>query len=317
MRIVVLGTSEFALPALRRLVESEYEVVGVYTQPDRPAGRGRHDKPSPVNELARQYGLPVHQPPRISAPESVDALVTAKPDVLIAAAYGQILSQPVLDVPPLGVLNIHPSLLPRYRGASPVAAAILAGDDETGVTIMRMVLALDEGPILGRRCVAIDANDTTGTLTERLAREGAELLMETLPPYIEESLEPRQQDPSLASYVSTVKKEDGLIDWTLPAVQIWRRVRAYNPWPGAYTHADGAVLRIHEAWPLTPESGEPPGTVVATPGAIEGAALDAGFAVQTGEGLLAVIRVQKEGRRDMAAKDFLRGEHGFLGHRLS
>jgi len=316
LRVVFLGTSEFALPALRRLVESEHEVVGVYTQPDRPAGRGRHDKPSPVNELARQYDLPVHQPPRISAPQSADALVAAKPDVLVAAAYGQILSQPVLDVPPLGVLNIHPSLLPRYRGASPVAAAILAGDDETGVTIMRMVLALDEGPVLGQRRVAIDANDTTGALTERLAREGAELLMEALPLYVEGSLEPRPQDPSLASYVSTVKKEDGLIDWTLHAVQIWRRVRAYNPWPGAYTHADGVILRIHEAWPLSVESGQPAGTVVAIPGAIEGAARDAGFAVQTGNGLLAVLRLQKEGRREMAANDFLRGERGFLGRRL-
>ena len=154
LRIVFLGTSEFALPALRRLVESDYEIAGVYTQPDRPAGRGRHERPSPVKELALEYGLPVFQPPRISAPESVEALAALKPDVMVAAAYGQILRQPVLDVPPRGVLNIHPSLLPRYRGASPVAAAILAGDDETGVTIMLMVLALDEGPIVSQRRVS-------------------------------------------------------------------------------------------------------------------------------------------------------------------
>ncbi len=316
LRIVFLGTSEFALPALQRLVESEYEIAGVYTQPDRPAGRGRHERPSPVKELALEYGLPVFQSPRISAPESVEALAALQPDVMVAAAYGQILRQPVLDVPPRGVLNIHPSLLPRYRGASPVSAAILAGDSETGVTIMLMVLALDEGPILSQRCVAIDPRDTTGTLTERLAREGADLLMETLPAYIDGSLKPRPQDASLASYVSTVKKEDGLIDWSLPAVQIWRRVRAYNPWPGACTHLDSAVLRIHEALPLAGESGEPPGTVVALPPSAEEAARDAGFAVQTGEGLLAMLRVQREGRRAIPTKEFLRGERAFLGRRL-
>jgi methionyl-tRNA formyltransferase len=288
LRIVFLGTSEFALPALQRLVESEYEIVGVYTQPDRPAGRGRHERPSPVKEMALRYGLPVFQPPRISAPESVEALAALRPDVMVAAAYGQILRQPVLDVPPRGVLNIHPSLLPRYRGASPVAAALLA----------------------------IDPRDTTGTLTQRLAREGADLLMETLPAYIDGALKPQPQDGSLASYVSTVKKEDGLIDWMLPAVQIWRRVRAYNPWPGAYTHLDGSVLRIHEAWPLEGESSEPPGTAVPLPSSVEEPAHDAGFAVQTGEGLLAVLRVQGEGRRAISAKEFLRGERGLLGRRL-
>ena len=316
LRIVFLGTSEFALPALQRLSESDYEIAGVYTQPDRPAGRGRHEKPSPVKEMALRHGLPVFQPPRISAPESVEALAALKPDVMVAAAYGQILRQPVLDVPPRGVLNIHPSLLPRYRGASPVAAAILAGDSETGVTIMLMVLALDEGPILSQRRIAIDPRDTTGALTERLAREGAHLLMETLPAYVDGSLQPRPQDASLASYVSTVKKEDGLIDWTLPAVQVWRRVRAYNPWPGAFTHLDGSVLRIHEAWPLAGESGEPSGTVVALPASVEEPARDAGFAVQTGDGLLAVLRVQKEGRRAISATEFLRGERGLLGRRL-
>ena len=270
MRIVFLGTSEFALPALRRLVESEYEIAGVYTQPDRPAGRGRHDRPSPVKEMALQYGLPVFQPPRISAPESLAELAALKPNVMVAAAYGQILRQPALDVAPLGVLNIHPSLLPRYRGASPVAAAILNGDSETGVSIMLMVLALDEGPVVSQRRVAIDPSDTTGTLTRRLAEEGADLLLETLPGYVDGALWPQQQDDSLASYVSMVQKEDGLIDWALPATQIWRRVRAYNPWPGAFTHLDGAVLHISEAWPLTGDGAAPPGTIVALPSAIEG-----------------------------------------------
>jgi methionyl-tRNA formyltransferase len=317
VRIVFLGTSEFALPALRRLVESEYEIAGVYTQPDRPAGRGRHDRPSPVKEMALQYGLPVFQPPRISAPESVAELAALKPKVMVAAAYGQILRQPALDVAPLGVLNIHPSLLPRYRGASPVAAAILNGDSETGVSIMLMVLALDEGPVVSQRRVAIDPSDTTGTLTRRLAEEGADLLLETLPGYVDGALRPQPQDDSLASYVSMVQKEDGLIDWALPATQIWRRVRAYNPWPGAFAHLDSAVLHIWEAWPLTGDGTAPPGTIVALPSAIEGPARDAGFAVHTGDGLLAVLRVQKEGRRALPASDFLRGERGLAGRRLA
>ena len=317
LRTVFLGTSEFALPALRRLVDSEYDIAGVYTQPDRPAGRGRQERPSPVKVLATEFGLPVYQPPQISAPESVEALAALRPDVMVAAAYGQILRQPVLDVPPLGVLNIHPSLLPRYRGASPVAAAILAGDEETGVTIMLMVLALDEGPIVSQRRVGIDAGDTTGTLTDRLAREGADLLMESLPAYVDGSLQPQPQNAALASYVSTVKKEDGAIDWTLPTAQVWRRVRAYSPWPGAFTHSDGFVLHIWEAWPLSGDSGEPAGTVLALPAVVDAEARDAGFAVQTGEGLLAVLRVQKEGRRGMAAKEFVRGERGIIGRRLT
>jgi methionyl-tRNA formyltransferase len=248
--------------------------------------------------------------------ESVAELAALKPDIMVAAAYGQILRQPALELPRLGVLNIHPSLLPKYRGASPVAAVILAGDEETGVTIMRMVLALDEGPILSQRTVAIDPHDTTGTLTERLAGEGAELLMETLPRHVDGSLQPQPQDASRASYVSTVKKEDALVDWDLPAVQIWRQVRAYNPWPVAFTRLEGVTLQIHEAWPLTGASGEPPGAVAPLPSDVEAEARQAGFAVQTGEGLLAVVRVQKEGRRVLPAVEFVRGERGLMGRRL-
>lgn len=313
-RIVFLGTSEFALPALRRLVENGYNIAAVLTQPDRPAGRGRHERPSPVKGAALGYGLPVSQPPRISAPEAVAQLAGLAPEVMIAAAYGQILRQEVLDVPPKGVVNIHPSLLPRYRGASPVAAAILAGDAETGVTIMRLVLALDEGPILSQRRIPIDPQDTTGSLTQRLAKEGADLLLETLPPYLAGSLDPQPQDAAMASYVSMVKKEDGLIDWRLPAAQIWRRVRAYHPWPGAFTHFGDTVLLIHEARVVAAKSGEQPGTVVALPAA--DLPREAGFAVQTGEGMLAIVRVQKQGRRAVAASDFLRGERGFIGRRL-
>ena len=319
MRIVFLGTSEFALPTLRRLVESDCEVVAVYTQPDRPAGRGRKETPSPVKELALSYGLPLLQPARVSAPEATAELAAFNPELLVAAAYGQILRERVLQVPPRGIINIHPSLLPRYRGASPVAAAILAGDAETGVTIMLMVLALDEGPILSQRRMSIDPRDTTGTLTERLAHSGADLLLQTLPAYLDGTLQPQPQDPSLASYVPMVRKEDGLIDWRLPAIDLWRRVRAYNPWPGAFTHLDGVMLRILDARPVPGDSGEPPGAVVALSAAEpadQPLAREAAFAVQTGDGRLAVLRLQKAGHRALAAADFLRGERGFLGRRL-
>ncbi len=295
MRIVFLGTSDFALPALERLIAGEYEIAAVYTQPDRPAGRGRRERASPVKEAAQRHELPIYQPARLGAPDVVAKLAALQPDVMVAAAYGQILRQPVLDLAPLGVLNIHPSLLPRYRGAAPVVAAMLNGDEETGVTVMRMVLALDEGPILSQRKVTIQAEDTAGSLTNRLAAEGADLLMETLPVYASGHLTPIAQDDSQASYVPMVKKEDGLIDWRLPASLIWRRVRAYNPWPSAYTHLDGSTLLIHEAWPLEGESGQPAGTIVDLPAGVMGPTSDAGFAVQTGEGLLAVLRVQREG----------------------
>jgi methionyl-tRNA formyltransferase len=320
MRIVFMGTPEFALPALRRLVDSEYEVAAVYTQPDRPAGRGKRLRPPPVKEMALEYGLPVLQPARVSTPEATEELAAFKPDLIVAAAYGQILRERVLQVPPRGIINIHPSLLPRHRGASPIAAAIMAGDAETGMTIMLMVLALDEGPILSQRRVPIDPQDTAGTLTERLADVGADLLMETLPRYLDGTIEPQPQDPSLATYVSMVHKEDGLIDWGLPAVEIWRRVRAYNPWPYAFTYVDGVLLRILEAQPLTGDSGERPGTVLPIPQSLTAEErdirLDGGFAVQTGEGLLAVLRLQKAGRRALPATDFLRGERGFIGCRL-
>jgi len=317
IRIVFLGTAGFAVPALERLIDSDYELAAIYTQPDRPAGRGRHDRPSPVKEAALRHGLLVRQPLRLSTPEETEALTALKPDVIVTVAYGQILHQRVLDVPPRGVVNIHPSLLPRYRGAAPIAGAILAGEKETGVTIMLLALALDEGPILSQRRVPIDPHDTTGALTAHLAGPGAELLMETLPGYLDGSIQPQGQDPTLATYVPMVQKEDGLIDWRLSAVDIWRRVRAFDPWPTAYTHLDGELLQIREAWPVTAESSEMPGTIVPLPDASkEQIPPEAGFAVQTGDGLLAVLRVQKAGRRAMAARDFLRGERGLPGKRL-
>jgi len=322
-RIVFMGSPDFALPVLRRLLDSEHEVVAVYTQPDRPAGRGRALQAPPAKELALAHGVPVFQPAGVSAPDSVGELVRLAPDLIVMAAYGQILKQPVLDIPRRGVLNVHASLLPLHRGAAPVAAAILAGDEEAGVTIMQTELALDAGPILAQRRVPISPHDTAGTLTERLAEEGADLLMEVLPAWLDGRLAPTPQDASRATYAPTLRKEDGRVGWTLPAEEIWRRVRAFTPWPGAFTYLDGQTLRLLDTWPLAAggegqQAGLPvrqAGTVVPCP---PGAAVtdQAGFAVVTGRGILAIMRLQLAGRRALPATDFLRGQRGLMGKRL-
>lgn len=322
-RVVFMGTPEFALPSLERLVSSgDYQVVGVYTQPDRPAGRHRRPLPSPVKQAAQAYGLPLFQPERLRQTSEIEPLAQLKPDVIVVAAFGQLLRPAVLAIPPKGVINIHPSLLPRHRGASPVAAAILAGDQQTGVTIMLMDPGLDTGPILTQRALAISATDTTGILTDKLARMGADLLLEVLPLWLEGRIEPQLQDDALATYAPRIHKEDGLIDWQLRAVEIWRRVRAYNPWPGAFTYLSGELLHIGEAWPLPWDRAEAPGKTVLLysrdiselPGIYNyGEPI---FGVQTGEGVLAVLKVQRSGRKALTAVEFLRGQRGFIGQRL-
>lgn len=313
MRIVFMGSPDFAVPTLRRLIESEHEVVGVYTQPDRPAGRGRTLQPPSAKKIALEYGLPVYQPDRLSAPEATAELTRLAPDLIVIAAFGQILKQPVLELPKHGVLNVHASLLPRHRGAAPVAAAILAGDEKTGITIMITELALDAGPILAQRRIPISPQDTTVSLMTRLADEAADLLMETLPRWLSGSIDPQPQDDSQATYAPSIRKEQALIDWGLPAVDVWRRVRAYNPWPVAFTLLDGQPLRILEATPLDNEGPEPPGTVLPLPP--EQAVLD-GFAVRCGRGTLIATCVQRAGRRAMSGAEFLRGQRGLIGRRL-
>ena len=235
MRIVFLGSPAFALPALQALIDSPHDVVAVVTQPDRPAGRGHATAPPPVKNLALANGLNVIQPERVSDLDSVEALRALEPDVAVVAAYGQILRQRVLDVPKIGSLNLHASLLPRHRGASPVAAAILAGDDVTGVTIMEVVRALDAGPMVATVEEPILPNDTTGSLEARLAKAGARRLLEVLNPWAEGSITTVPQDESLATYAPLLTRADALIDWWRPAVEIERRVRAFQPWPVAHT----------------------------------------------------------------------------------
>ncbi len=312
-RVVFMGTPQFALPALQTLIEN-YSVVGVVTQPDRPRGRGRKPQPSPVKKLAQQHRLPVLQPASLRDPEALAELRNLRPDVIVVAAFGQILPTTVLDLPPAGCINVHASLLPRWRGAAPVAAAILAGDDTTGVTIMKMDAGLDTGPILSQRSLAITPQDTRESLTARLARLGADLLRDTLPDWLAGAIEPRPQDESLATYAPQIKKEQGHINWREPADDIARKVRAFYPWPGAFTHWQDKPLKILRAVAATePLSGEDDrrpatGTVIAGPD---------GPAVVTGRGVLHLYEVQPAGRRPMPADAFARGARGFVGGRLT
>jgi methionyl-tRNA formyltransferase len=309
MRIVFMGSPEFALPALRLLIESEHEVVAVYTQPDRPTGRGRKLAPPPVKSLALEHGIPVIQPKSISKLGSVAHLRELAPDIGVIAAYGQILKQPVLDVPRLGILNIHASLLPRWRGAAPIPAAILAGDAETGATIMRIVLALDAGPMLDSVRVPIEAHDTTGTLTPKVAEAGGSLLMDVLPRYARGEIAPVAQDDALATYAPQIEKTDARIRWDRDdAATIARQVRAYNPWPMAYSFLDGQPLRIVEAEVLAGPSTRDAGTIMSA---------DAGFAIAARSGALAVAQVQPSGGKIMSAAAYLNGHREIIGKRLN
>jgi len=306
LRLVFMGSPQFAVPPLERLLASKYQVAAVYTQPDRPAGRGRGLVSSPVKQAAQARGLTVVQPASLKAAGVVAQLKGFKPDAIVVAAFGQILPEPVLALPRLGCLNIHPSLLPRFRGASPVASTILAGDDFSGVSIMVMDEGLDTGPVLARAQVPILDRDTTGSLTEKLSRLGAQLLGEVLAGWSRGERTPRPQDESKVTYCGPIAKGEGEIDWRRPAIDIWRRVRAFNPWPGCYTRWWGKTLKIIEVAPLGGERTAGVGRVVA---------LDskAGFGVGTGDGILAIARVQMEGKKAMSADEFLRGQRGLLG----
>jgi methionyl-tRNA formyltransferase len=317
MSIVFVGTPEFAVPSLRRIVADGHEVAAVITQPDRATGRHRNRlTPPPVKEAALELGLAVRQPASLRDPEAVAELRSLNPEVMIVVAYGQILRQDVLDIPTRGVLNVHASLLPKYRGASPIAAAILAGDDETGVSIMLMDAGMDTGPLLSQRREATSPHDTTGSLSERLSHLGADLLGETLPSWLAGEIEPQPQVNAQATVTRLIHKKDGAIDWTLPAAEIWRRVRAYNPWPGANTALDGEQITIWQSWPLDTQSSQPPGTVITLPSDAPNVAHHAAFAVAAGAGSLEIIELQRSGRRTITGNEFLRGTPGLMGKRF-
>ncbi len=311
MRIVFMGTPEFSVPALEYLIKSEYRVVGVYTQPDSPTGRGRTLEHSPVKKMALEHGLEVFQPVKLRNPEEVQRLAALKPDLILVSAFGQILPQSVLDIPPFGCLNIHPSLLPKYRGATPIPSAIIGGDNETGVTIMLMDAGMDTGPIISQIIVGIEPQDTAESLGNRLAQAGVRLLGETLPLWVDRSLKPQPQDESKATYTAPVTKDDGIINWQMTAEGISRRVRAFCPWPGCHTWWQGKLLKILEAVALPEEGDLSPGKVIAlAPGQ------PAVVGVETGDGILGLLRVQLEGKRPLTAAEFLLGQRTFVGSTL-
>ncbi len=313
MSLVFIGTPQFAVPSLKRLAEGGLDIAAVITQPDRPAGRGRSLTQPPVKQAAAELGIPVLQPPTLRDPDVLAQLRALAPEAIVAVAYGQILRPELLAIPAKGVLNVHPSLLPRWRGASPIAGAILGGDEETGVTIMLMDPGMDTGPVLSQVRYPISPDDTTGTLTETLADVGADLLAETLPRWLADEIEPQPQDDALATATSLVRKEDGALDWTLPARDLWLRVRGYNPWPGAHTTLDAEQVHIWQAWPVDGVSGEAPGTIIAPP---MGAPTEAAFAVQSVDGALAVLEAQRAGRKRLPSAEFLRGLPGPIGRRF-
>ena len=296
MRIVFMGSPDFAMPSLSALA-AHYSIVGVVTQPDRPAGRGNTMTPPPVKKLALELSLPVIQPERLRQPEAMQQLLDWAPDLIIVAAFGQILRPAVLNLPPYGCINVHASLLPRWRGAAPIQAALLHGDAQTGVTIMRMEAGVDTGGILSQRATPILPSDNAETLSQRLANLGAELLVETLPAYLQRTLLPEAQDETLATYAPMLKKEDGKLDFSQPAESLVRQVNAYTPWPGAFTLWNGQPFKILRAH------------------AVAGALLPPGQptilhdlpAFSTGNGLLVLDQVQPAGKKAMPGKVFLQG----------
>jgi methionyl-tRNA formyltransferase len=297
VRVVFAGTPEFAVPTLRALIAGGVEVVAVYTQPDRPAGRGRKLTASPVKETALDQGVPVRQPETLRGTEAAAGLRALDPDLLVVVAYGLLLPRAILDAPRRGCINVHASLLPRWRGAAPIQRAILAGDAETGVTIMGMEAGLDTGPMYLTRRIPIDARETGGGLHDKLAALGAEALMAALPGILDGSLTPVAQDDTRATYAKKLSKEEALVEWGRPAVEIDRMIRAFNPWPVAETRLGATTLRLWASEvPALPASGAP-GRVLATG--------KAGIDVATGDGVLRLTRLQPPGKRPMSAAELL------------
>lgn len=316
VRIIFMGTPDFAVPAFKALVSPlaharGYQVVAAVTQPDRPSGRGKRLTPSPVKVEAERAGVSVLQPESLKEPQAVAALAALRPDLIVVAAFGQILRPDVLNLPPHGCLNIHASLLPRWRGAAPVAAALLAGDRETGVSLMRMDEGLDTGPVIARRAVPITASHTTASLTAELAQVGAELLLETLPAWLAGQIEPEPQLEEQATLAPRLRKEAGAIDWQRPALEIERQVRAFEPWPGAFTRGPRGLLKIltvRTAPEVAGRAPKPPGTIFE---------YQRGVYVSTGDGAVQLVTVQPAGKKAMPAEAMVRGQPELIGTLLS
>lgn len=294
-RIVFMGSPDFSLPVLHGLKQT-YDVVGVVTQPDRASGRGRELKSPPVKTLALELGIPVMQPEKLKQPEAMEQLRGWAPDLIVVAAFGQILKKDVLELPQYGCINVHASLLPRWRGAAPINAAILAGDEETGVTIMQMDVGLDTGAMLTKRSIRLTPTDTAGSVFQAISTLGADLLLETLPRWIAGEIQPQAQDDALATYAPMMKKEEGKLDFTRDVHELERLIRAFNPWPGAFMDFNETILKVHRAQVL-------PGNVEAGQRFI----VEDQPAVGARGGLLILHEVQPAGKKPMSGKAFLAG----------
>jgi len=303
LRIIFAGTPDFAAISLSALIESEHQVVAVYTQPDRPAGRGRKLRASPVKEVALENDIPVFQPDNLRASEAQDVLRSFDADVMVVAAYGLILPQVVLDIPRLGCLNIHASLLPRWRGAAPIQRAIAAGDKESGITIMQMNAGLDTGDILQLSSCPISDEDSGGSLHDRLAEMGAKAILETLHNLDSDKIKPLKQDDALATYAHKLDKKEAQINWQTSAIEIERLIRAFNPWPVAYTQLDDKTLRIWQAQILALDTNTKaairPGTVISCD--------KKGIDISCGEGTLRILNLQPSGSKAMDVAAFMNG----------
>lgn len=299
MRVLFMGTPDFAVGALEALIQSEHEVVGVVTQPDKPKGRGKEMQFPPVKECAVKYGIPVFQPVKVKNEEAVERLRSFGADIFVVAAFGQILSKEILEMPKYGCVNIHASLLPKYRGAAPIQWAVINGEKESGVTIMQMDMGVDTGDMLLKKAVPIAKKETGESLYEKLSALGAELITEVLPQIEAGTVKREKQDDSLSTHAGRLDKALGKIDWNKSAEEIERLVRGLNSWPSAYTSWNGKALKIWEA-----DVGEE--AADGEPGTVAWVKKDA-VAVNTGEGILVLTNVQLEGKKRMAVKDFLLG----------
>ena len=306
--IVFMGTPEIAAITLQVLIDGSDPVVGVVTQPDRPRGRGQQSRSSPVRRLAESRGIPVMTPAKIRDSRFLDALRSWNPQMIVVVAFGRILPKSVLELSPHGCLNVHYSLLPKYRGAAPVTWTIINGEEKTGVTTMQLVEQLDAGPIYLQEEIQLDEHETTGSLQAKLAPIGAQLLLKTICKLKSNSLQPQHQDEKCVTFAPMIKKEDGLIDWTQPALTIERRVRAFSPWPSAYTDLNGKLLKIHRTTPIQTNRSGTPGEIVR--------ADSGGFWIATGNGTLSLEEVQLENKKRVPGVEFIKGARIAAGDHL-
>ncbi len=306
MRIVFMGSGEIGVPTLKGLAQA-HEVLGVFTRPDRPAGRGQRPQPTPIKEVALELGLPLYQPESVKSPESLELIRELGPEFIIVAAYGEILSKELLGIPKRGAINLHASLLPKYRGAAPIQWAIIRGEKETGITTFLMDEGMDTGEILLQRAIPIEEEDTAGSLYSKLAQLGAEVMLATLEGLEKGTLKPRAQDHSQATYAPKIKKELGQLDWTKPSLELFNLIRGLNPDPGAFTFFRGLRLKVHRSRVI-------PGDFPGSPGEIVD--VKSGLIVKAGDGALELLEVQPEGKRRMSGLDLVRGYRVKVSERL-